>query len=201
MANRQSFFLKSRPYFHSCGQDAISSKRFLRCHWSEHQEEQFHSPQSSNKGTQKELESPHCLLGTVSKNLPANEGDTIDACSWVRKIPGVGNGNPFQYYGWDNPMNREDRQATVHGVTKNWTQLSTNTYTMSSRGIQAPLKDVQGTIIALSVQSYFLSFCIFTQSSSHIVHTTVQMLFPLLKSALEYASEQQIQVLCVPLEA
>ena len=36
--------------------------------------------------------------------------------SWFRKIPSVGNGNPLQYSCQDNPMDREDWQATVHGV-------------------------------------------------------------------------------------
>ena len=37
--------------------------------------------------------------GAVVKNLPANAG-VQKKCgfdSWVRKTPGVGNGNPFQY--------------------------------------------------------------------------------------------------------
>ena len=39
-------------------------------------------------------------------------------------ILGEGNGNPLQYSCLDNPMDREVWQATVHGVTKSWTQLS-----------------------------------------------------------------------------
>ena len=35
--------------------------------------------------------------------------------------PGEGNGNPLQYSSLENSM---DSQATVHGVTKSWTQLS-----------------------------------------------------------------------------
>ena len=37
---------------------------------------------------------------------------------------GEGNGNPLQYSCLVNPMDREDWQATVHGVTKSWTQPS-----------------------------------------------------------------------------
>ena len=40
-----------------------------------------------------------------------------------RFLPG-GNGSPLQYSCWNNPMDSETRQATVHGVTKNWTGLS-----------------------------------------------------------------------------
>ena len=35
-----------------------------------------------------------------------------------------GNGNPLQYSCLDNPMDRGAWQATVHGVRKNWTQMS-----------------------------------------------------------------------------
>ena len=44
--------------------------------------------------------------GIVVKNLPANAGDTGDACSipGVRTSPGVGNGSPFQYSCLESPM-------------------------------------------------------------------------------------------------
>ena len=44
---------------------------------------------------------------------------------WVREIPGVGNGNPLQYSGLENSMERGVWRATVH-VSKSWTQLSTH---------------------------------------------------------------------------
>ena len=37
---------------------------------------------------------------------------------------GGGNGSPLQYSCWNNPMDRETWQATVHGVAKSWTGLS-----------------------------------------------------------------------------
>ena len=43
---------------------------------------------------------------------------------WVGKIPGEGNGNPLQYSCLGNPMDRGVWWATVHGVSKSWTQLS-----------------------------------------------------------------------------
>ena len=64
--------------------------------------------------------------GSAVKNLPANAGDTTDS----DLIPGtgrslrVGNVSPLQYSCLHNPMDRGDWQATVHGVTKNWTRLS-----------------------------------------------------------------------------
>ena len=41
---------------------------------------------------------------------------------------GEGNGTPLQYSCLGNPMDGGAWQATVHGVTKNWTQLSDFTY-------------------------------------------------------------------------
>ena len=40
------------------------------------------------------------------------------------RSPGGGHGNPFQYSCLENPMDRGAWRATVHGVTKNRTQLS-----------------------------------------------------------------------------
>ena len=62
------------------------------------------------------------LGGSVVKNPTVNAGDIRDVGSipgWGRS-PG-GNGNPLQYYCLENPMDREAWQATVHGVTMNWT--------------------------------------------------------------------------------
>ena len=57
------------------------------------------------------------------KNPPASAGDVRDVGSipgWGRS-PGEGNGNPLQYSCLENPMDREDWRATVHGVSKGWT--------------------------------------------------------------------------------
>ena len=43
--------------------------------------------------------------------------------------PRVGNGNPFQYSYLENSMDRETWWATVHGVAKSQTWLSTHTHT------------------------------------------------------------------------
>ena len=56
----------------------------------------------------------------VVKNPPANAGDARD----VGSVPelggssGVRNGNPFQYFHLENPMDRGAWQATVHGISK-----------------------------------------------------------------------------------
>ena len=61
--------------------------------------------------------------GSMIKNLPANTGDLSFFPGSGRSL-GEGNGNPLQYSCLVNPMDREDWQATVHGVTKSWTQPS-----------------------------------------------------------------------------
>ena len=45
------------------------------------------------------------------------------------RSPGEGNGNPFQYYCLENPIDRGAWKATVHGVTKSRTRLSDFTFT------------------------------------------------------------------------
>ena len=57
------------------------------------------------------------LVAPMVKNLPAmreNQGS----------IPGEGNGNPLQCSCPENPMDKGAWWATVHGVSKSWTQLS-----------------------------------------------------------------------------
>ena len=61
----------------------------------------------------------------VVKNLRANAGDVRDTGSIpvLGRFSGKGNGNPLQYSGLENPMDRGAWQATVLGVAKSWTQL------------------------------------------------------------------------------
>ena len=61
--------------------------------------------------------------GLVVKNLPANARD-MGSISGPGRFPGNGNDNPLQYSCLGNPMNRGAWQATVHGATKGWIQLS-----------------------------------------------------------------------------
>ena len=64
--------------------------------------------------------------GSVEKNQPTNAGEAGDP-GWIPesgRFPGEGSGNPLQYSCLETPMDREAWQATVHGVTKNQTQLS-----------------------------------------------------------------------------
>ena len=61
------------------------------------------------------------------KNPPANAGDIRDAGSipGSGRSPGVGNGNLLQYSCLKNSMDRGACRATIHGVAKSQTRLST----------------------------------------------------------------------------
>ena len=56
------------------------------------------------------------------KNLPASVRDP-GSIPGSGRSPGEGNGNPLQYSCLENSMEGEAWWATVHGVTKGWTQL------------------------------------------------------------------------------
>ena len=70
-------------------------------------------------------------VALVIKNPPASAGDAREASSipGAGRSPGEGNGNPRQYSCLENPMDREAWWATVHGVAKSRTRLSTHTLT------------------------------------------------------------------------
>jgi len=60
----------------------------------------------------------------MMKNLPANSGDARDVHSIPPpsgRSPGVGSGNPLQYFYLENPMDRGVWWAIVHEVIKNQT--------------------------------------------------------------------------------
>ena len=67
----------------------------------------------------------YCLFpgGTVVKNPSVNAGD-MALIPGLGRSPGGGNGNPLLYSCVGNPMDKGAWQAIVHGVTKNWRQLS-----------------------------------------------------------------------------
>ena len=56
----------------------------------------------------------------MGKEPPANPGDIRDAGSFPgsRRFPREGNDNLLKYSSLENPMDRGDSWATVHGVTK-----------------------------------------------------------------------------------
>ena len=59
------------------------------------------------------------------KNPPANAGDVRDSGSIPGSgiSPGRGHGNPLQYFGLENPMDRGAWQAIANRVARNQTQL------------------------------------------------------------------------------
>ena len=66
------------------------------------------------------------------KNSLANAGDAGVAGSipGSRRSPGGGNGNSLQDSCLKNSMNREAGRATVHRITKSWTQLSAHAHAL-----------------------------------------------------------------------
>ena len=77
------------------------------------------------------LSSFRASLVVVVKNPPGNAGDIGSILGWERS-PGGGNGKPLQYSCLKNPMDTEAWQATIHGVAKSWTWLSTHTCILRS---------------------------------------------------------------------
>ena len=66
------------------------------------------------------------------KNVPASAGDAtdVDLIPELGRSPEEGNDNPLQYSSLENPMDRGAWWATVYGVPKSQTQLSTRTHTL-----------------------------------------------------------------------
>ena len=73
-----------------------------------------------------------CVIGTLIKHVlgmkrafPGGSDGKESACNVgdPNSIPqlGEGNGNLLQYFCLENSMDKGAWQATVHGVTKNWT--------------------------------------------------------------------------------
>ena len=92
--------------------------------------------------------------GSDGKESACSAGDRGLITGWG-KAPGKGNGYPLQYSGLENPVDRGAWQATVHRVTKSWTQLkllSTHTYTAQGNSILFFI------VCAKSFESY-LSLC------------------------------------------
>ena len=61
--------------------------------------------------------------GSDGKEFACSAED-LGSIPGVGRSPGEGNSYLFQYSCLENPMNRGAWWATIHGVTKIWTQLS-----------------------------------------------------------------------------
>ena len=65
------------------------------------------------------------LVAQTVKNLTAMLETWVQSLGW-EDSSGEGNGHPFQYSCLGNPVDRRAWWATVHGVSKSQTQLSTH---------------------------------------------------------------------------
>ena len=81
------------------------------------------------------------------EGLPCGSDSKVSACNvgdpgsipGSGRSPGEGNGNPLQYSCLENSKDWGAWWATVHGVTKSWTQLSDFTYGMWD--LSSPTRD------------------------------------------------------------
>ena len=76
------------------------------------------------------------VVALMVKNLLANAGNTRDAGSvrGLGRSAGEGNGTQVQYSCLENSIDRGAWRATVHGVAKSQTQLSTHTQQNTQKG-------------------------------------------------------------------
>ena len=108
------------------------------------------------------------LLHTSRDSFPGGSEVKASACNvgdpgsipGLGRSPGEGNGNPLQYSCLENPMDRGAWQATVHGVSKSWTQLSDFTSLhFTSETANSPLRRQQFCIQILVLNSPRISLC------------------------------------------
>ena len=70
------------------------------------------------------------LLAQMLRSLPAMWETRVYSLGWERS-PGEENGNPLQYSGLENPIDKGVWQATVHGIAESWTWVSDFTFSLS----------------------------------------------------------------------
>ena len=75
----------------------------------------------------------------------------------VYQPPGEGNGNPLQYSCLENPKERWACDPIVHGVTKNWTQLSTRLTNSNWHVLNLRKADAEWENNMLWLQSYLVN--------------------------------------------
>jgi len=75
--------------------------------------------------------------GSDGKESVRSAGD-LGSIPGSGRFPGGGHGNPLQYSCLENPMDRGNSWATVHGVTKSQTQLSDFDQEIKSRNKHCP---------------------------------------------------------------
>ena len=71
----------------------------------------------------------HTYMWLSGKESTCYAAGDMDSTPGSGRSPGEGSGNPLQYSGLGNPVDRGAWRATVHGVAKSWTLLSAHTHT------------------------------------------------------------------------
>ena len=98
-----------------------------------------------------------CFPGSSdSKESACNEGD-LGPIPGLGRSPGEGNGNLLQHSCLENSVDRRAWLATVHGVTKSWTQLSDWAIWQRLQTNQ----DLTGSLTRFSVRSHMSVSCTF----------------------------------------
>ena len=62
--------------------------------------------------------------------MPARNAGDLGSIPGLESSPGEGNGNPLQYPCLENPMDGRAWWATVHGVAKSQTRMSSLTHSL-----------------------------------------------------------------------
>ena len=83
------------------------------------------------------LQSPSAMILETNK-IKSVTGSTFSPsiCHEVMALDGEGNGTPLQYSCLENPMDRGDWWAAVHGVAKSQTRLSDFTFTFHFHALE-----------------------------------------------------------------
>ena len=101
-----------------------------------------HKVEQANSGYHVKV-SGKCITLPVKQDFPGGSdakasvysaGD-LDLIPGSGRAPGLGNGNPLQYYCLENPIDRGAWKATIHGVAKSRTRLSDFTFTFTHSSI------------------------------------------------------------------
>ena len=92
--------------------------------------------------------------GLVVKELTCSAGDAGDMGSipGLGSSPGGGNGNPLQYSGLGNPMERGAWWTTVHGVAKKL-DMTEHTHTHINTQKTIPSKEDKGNWVTVNICS------------------------------------------------
>ena len=107
-------------------------------------------------------------LMLVLKNLPDNPEEVRDVGSipGLRRSPGGGHGNPFQYSCLENPVDRGAWRATAPRLAKSWTRLKwlsmhTHLNSVMLKKLTGSKKNLITCTFKMSVKILNVAQCIF----------------------------------------